>query len=1246
MNCLLPGEVLSLQESGSSRRSFEAAVLFLDISGFTPLTESLMRGEKGGAELLADIVNEFFCPVIAAVYRRGGYVSGFAGDAFTAVFPASCAPADAARRAFASAAAIREVFVGARAATPEGDFPLAVKQGLALGLVECGVAGDAALGDARRAFFHRGPAIDSSAAAEHRCEKGSLVLDSAIAGELGLRGRPLAAGFFAAETGDLAVLPPPALDPAFPSYAAELAFPFFPRELVVSAVPGEFRQLACLFLSFRDIAPDELDGFVGGLLREVDARGGYFNRLDFGDKGGNALIFFGAPAAHENDLERALDCALSLGAEHGNRLRFGITRGPLYFGRVGIPERCEVTALGEAVNLAARLMLKADWGEALASEPVARHGAFAFESLGKLELKGFALPPEVYRLLRRRDKREAFFSGKMVGRDGELRALLDWASPIMGPSPGSDSFGRVALLYGEAGMGKSRLCFELRSTLKGRALWLTGHTDSILRPAFSPFAYLLRGYFGQEAEASAEENRDRFETRFASLERSSLPPATLAELGRTRSFLGALLGLRWPSSLYEQLSDAKLRYENTLSALVSFLLALSHDGPLVIELEDVHWLDDASRELLVRLTRQRGSGSMLLLMTSRFADDGSRPPLALGSDWPALDLELRALSAEDLRSLSSALLRGEADRSLASFVEGRSLGVPFFAEQILAYLQESGAMALDSASGLWRLGGGDAAVPDSLSTILVARLDRLGERVKRVVQTAAVLGREFDARLLPLMLGEACGSETDAAEAGLIWSSVSGTRYLFRHALLRDAAYDMQLRSRLTALHLSALKACEDLYSDDLPAHADELAFHADYSGDEEKKRRYFSLAGDLAQAGYRSSAALEYYGRLEPLLAEGKERLELYLKRGAAYELLGQRKEAETAFRAALDLSGADAADRARCARSLGKMLVNLRGDLPAALVWLTQARDAFIALGDIRELALTRIDLGGCLLYVDSYDESQRELSAACEDARSLGEWFIYAQALGNMANSFFRRGEYEEALRMHRESVAILREHGDKRRLAFALINLGTTIFQKGELEAAREHFEQSLGFMREIGDRRIIAILLNNLGVIAINRGDRGAARSLYDESLGLWREMGNRQGVEVALFNLGFVAVEEGDFSGGRGLHAESLAIAEELSDKFYIAYGLAGLAAAELGLGSAERAARLASAAKACLSSIKAEMEPFIRARYERTVSSISASLGEARFEAEWASGAAMPIGEAVRYALGPSSPCTADAPA
>ncbi len=516
---LTPPLVLAEYAAGRLAGEFDAVCLFVDTAGFTPLTTALMQHGAEGAEILAQVLADLFTPLIDIVAQQGGFVAGFAGDAFKAIFPGLTS--DSHQRAVTAAWQIRQHLAAQPTqSTRFGDFGFAVKVTVGNGAVTWriwqGEQGNAPLAQQAGAFFG-GAAVEAAMAADPHAKAGEVVLTAAVAAQLPPNVATLAAvdDHFRLLAWPLAVLqeqpaaplPPAVADTPHDPTTVEFASHFFPADLLTRQTQGEFRQVVTCFVNLQRLPGAEAaNTFAADLFRLLTEYGGYLCRIgQSGDKdrgGGTLLLFWGAPTSYEHDVSRALHFLLALQRAAPAPLRAGVTTNLAYAGFVGSPRAEEYTCYSAHVNLAARQMVMAGWGEIWLDAETTRLAGAEFEiaSHGDFRFKGFAETRAVHRLLRPRDLGpENFYQGALVGRQAELAQLQAGLAPLF-----EGNFAGLITVSGEAGLGKSRLVHELQNWTRLSApdwQWFLCQTDEVLRQPLNPFRYWLRSYFNQSTNA-------------------------------------------------------------------------------------------------------------------------------------------------------------------------------------------------------------------------------------------------------------------------------------------------------------------------------------------------------------------------------------------------------------------------------------------------------------------------------------------------------------------------------------------------------------------------------------------------------------------------------------------------------------------------------------------------------------------------------------------------------------------------
>ena len=676
---LIPDFILAQFAAGRSRGEFEGAALFVDISGFSKMTDELMRSGQHGAEVLAEIMRDIFEPLLRLSVGHGAFIANLAGDACTAIFRGE----GYLLHALAAAVEIQEAVSDIGEVTNEyGRWPVSVKIGLAAETVSWGII--SAEDESRSAYYIGGPAILQCGEAEHQASAGDLVIN-AVAFESALdRVTVEPAGTFYRVLDVTSDLPAPA-EAVVPELDPDQMCQFFPRVLVTEEQPDEFRHIVAMFIQLPTVRTErQLEIFMDSVFKLQERFGGVLNRLDFGDKGTHLLLFWGAPTAFEDDLDRTLHFILDLQNETSIPIRAGLTYRIAHAGYIGSILREEYTCYGRGVNLAARLMQHVPRGEIWIDAEIARRveERYDIESEGLQEFKGFADPQEVFTLFEAVEDSQPGTQAYFVGRQAELDQIENFLKPLE-----DGKFGHALLLVGEAGIGKSRLIAELRLNIRFVHAWAFCQCDQLVQESFNPFRYLLRLYFEQSSNQSVGRNKRSFSRRLDGLIMATQDPELADELDRTRSFLGALIDLQWPDSLYEQL-EAAGRYENTVTSLITLLLAESMQSPVILHLEDAQWLDSDSAAVLSQLflrleAHLERQYPIALIATARPAEN-----LSVGPGIDAEAMSLGRLEADSHKELAQAVLRQPVSSRLLELVEARAEGNPFYVEQILRYLRE------------------------------------------------------------------------------------------------------------------------------------------------------------------------------------------------------------------------------------------------------------------------------------------------------------------------------------------------------------------------------------------------------------------------------------------------------------------------------------------------------------------------------------------------------------------------------
>jgi len=1144
--------------------------MFIDLSGFTHLTQTLMKRGNEGAEQLSSILNDIFGPMVRLVYRRGGFIPYYAGDAFTAIFEEGDIDIEE----------FLEIAKRLRARTNGEEiefhgFKIRTKIGLAFGDIEWGI-----VGGENKTFYFRGEAINGSADAQKDAEQQQIIMDAALAKminnekvELFPTAEP---NFFLWENPD-----------DFPNLAVpqeKVNFKtdkktfqrFLPKEVMKYDGQGEFRNVISVFISFKGVENHQaLDAFTSVVLEQLNNFSGYFKEVDFGDKGGVMVGFFGAPVSFENNKERALEFVTALQENTADlvkntnlRFRVGITSGTAYTGIIGSEERCQYAAVGTTVNLSARLMSYANWGEVSVDEELQRSRFFRFQDKGAISYKGFEKPISTYLLQGRSATVQPAYSTEMIGREEEILSLTKLARDVF-----SQRQAQATYVFGEAGIGKSRLTFELRERLQKQRniLWMNCPADQILKKPFNPFITFFKNYFSQSTENSRERNANLFNTAFDRLAKDTNriegkhATPIQRDLQRTRSVLKALLGLPAENDFWEKL-DAQGRYRNIFRTFSNFFIAEAHIAPLVIELEDGHWYDDSSKRFLSEFIRQIGGLPIFILISSRYSDDGTKPWVIPNEEFEnqnisVSEFDLNIFSPKAIRSFAEKQLGGKVSEASLALLQRTTNGNPFYLEQILEYFVESNL--LSQKDGVWNIKDENIKISSSINAVLTARIDRLSRLVKETVKAAAVIGREFEVPVLQevLLLNEAFqernGNATrvlkeqiESAEKGQIWRAMNELRYIFKHSLLREAVYDMQLRARLRELHKHIAEAIEKVYQDNIEERYVDLAFHYEQAEMTDKMRFYFAEAASYSRRNFQNEQALLYYDKLLGILDQGdakEAKIRALLSKGSVLELVGQWENCHAIYLEALNLTEEVNDDllKGRTQDSLGHLLM-LKGDYDTAALHLKRAAVYLEKIDDVRGLSKIYGNLGNLNFRQGEYEAAKSFFKRSIELSRLHEHTSVQSQIVANLGLTYMNQGDYDEGIRWQRDQLEICQENGDKQGMATLYTNMGIVLLEKGDYEPALDCFENGLSLCEELGNKQLTSIAIGCMGSVYERKGDFERAMELFREDLKITEELGDKQGISIALGLIGDLLNLQGKFAEAKEFMEKNLALCTEL----------------------------------------------------------------------------------------------------
>lgn len=807
------------------------------------------------------------------------------------------------------------------------------------------------------------------------------------------------------------------------------------------------------------------------LIHEVHRYEGTVNELT----GDGLVAFFGAPLAVEQAPQRAVRAGLALHEavapvsarverERGVRvqLRVGINTGPVIVGTVGNNLRMDYKAVGHTVILAARMEQTAAPGAVQLTEHTYKlvAGYFTCDDLGLVSVKGVAEKVRAYRVTVARSgqvridvARERGFT-RLVGREHELALLRQCFELARGGR------GQAVSIIGDAGLGKSRLLYECRQALASHdCAWRDGRCHPYgAALAYGPIIDLLKQQFQIDTSDRDEDIRDKIQQGLTSLSTA---------LAAAAPYVGHLLGVDTAESLPAGLTPEAIK-QRTFEALRGFVSESASSRPLVLVVEDLHWVDPTTAEFLTFLLEHIAGARVLLLCTYRpeFVCTWSR------KSYHRV-LTLTPLAPPDGSQMLTALLgTPHIQDDLVRFVLDKAEGVPFFIEELVTALRETGAIALQDDQ--WRLTARapTVPVPDTVEEVLMARIDRLPEGAKSVLQIGAVMGREWSEALLREVAGLAEPDLTAhlaaLTDAELLYARgiPPQTTYVFKHAFTQDAAYRSLLTARRQELHHRVAVTLEALFPDRLEEHYGSLAHH------------YLEAAqGDaLAQAVVYAVRAGQRHMAL-PAYAEAARFYHL------ALEALARQEAVDEAQRCTLLLALGEAQRKA--------------GEHIQALETLQHAAASARQVGSVTDLARAALEFEQTTWAGHLPTESAVHLLQ--EVLRMLGEEdsVLRARVLGSLARALLFTGALDQATPYAQQAVEVGRQVGDPSVLAFNLLVICFFPGRPEETEERQTYAAEVLLLAQKANDEELVFFAHGWRWMLLFELGDIQGADTAID-----------------------------------------------------------------------------------------------------------------------------------------------------
>lgn len=1111
-------------------KMMDGTLAFVDLSGFTAMSEKLAKLGKLGAEETTQVLNSTFSDLLSVAYAQGGSLLKFGGDALLLFFDGEEHPARGAASALAMRRRLRDL---GQLRTSAGSIRLKMSTGVHSGAFLFALAGTS-----HRELFVLGPGVTQTVKMETEAEAGEVLVSKDTASRIhGIETTPKGDGLLLSRIRKMPVAPqaPTKLARTDVSHFLSTAIR---SHLLQGASDPEHRPVSVGFLNFTGIdglleksgeqaVENALQELMANVLREIDDLQLTFLGTDVSADGGKIILTAGAPVVGEDDEERMLTgvtriCSKSLPL----KVRFGVHRGHVFAGDVGPPYRRTYTVIGDAVNTAARVMAHAEFGTVLATRDVLKQTASRIKSTpaAAFHVKGKRLPIEaevVEDVIATPIQADAPLP--LMGRDAELKRLLQ-AVEAAGRGEGA-----VMEIVGEPGLGKSRLLQELWKTCSCMRISAVCKQYESMTPHFTT-NNLLREAFSILHDASPEDVEEELRRRLTAIN---------PDLEGWLPLVALPLGLTLPST--EEVDRLAPEFaQGRMHQLIEDLLRRWLPRPTVLVVDDAQWIDAASRQTLLHLLDAVPDHGWMICLATR--PEGSFRAAGYG--------QVEEIRLEPLTQREAADLALEADASLlpgqADEVATRSGGNPLFVRELAVTLGASGEME---------------NLPETVESLIASRIDVLARSDRTLLRVMSVLGQDFEIGLLEDMLSAATDlfpNPPDLNAKGT-WRrlssflSVKEGRVHFHQALFQQAAYEGLAYSRRKTLHERVGVGLERRLGDS-ESQAEILSLHFDRAGNYAGSWLYSRTAARSAEKKFAHLSAATFYKRaLEASRRIGiivpEDVADAWAGLGLALQQTGAFSDAANAFRKARMLHPANDPLKVRMMRREGAALdrlgfhtralrifnraLRLADELPP-----TAERDAESARLALHVALIHR--RRGRLQEAERIAQSAAEVAQARKDAVAAGSAFnVLNMIKSDLQESKLARSFGEKALEWFERA-------DDLGQAATVLNNLGTDAYMAGEWDKAASLYRKSRESLEKVGNLLGAAAVASNLAEILSDQGRLDEAYSEFRQVLKTFKAARFPERTAAVISNLGRTAARAGNFEEGERLLREALSEFERL----------------------------------------------------------------------------------------------------
>lgn len=1064
------------------RGTFSAFVVSGDIANFTPRVEALMKQGKSGAETIGNLLNDTFGRITDMVYANGGFITNFAGDAFTAIFETDNTRNEA-LRIINMCRDIDMIFCEDSVQQTAKD--ISIRMGMSYGNVRFQLLKGPFL-----SYYFRGKGIENAVKLQQKAEPGYPLFDKSVSKTLHKNEYRGDAPFTASETIEHISIKKKSI-----SKTANINRQFYPEILDQLVVKGEFRRVLPVFINFpADLPVKDIEDITGNIIRLSNDMKGYFNKIDFGDKGGVILVIFGAPYTSENMVDNALQFALSVcrELEHYN-IRVGIDYGVSYAGFLGSRIWSEYTVLGDVVNTASRLSTEA-CGRLNISERLKGHSSdFSFKQCGSLKLKGKSEPICIFEAIPQSKALDYDFISPFVGREKELKQIKTAIEKSGSEKPLN------IIIHGESGVGKTRLVMEAVTRSALDVLHTAG--DPIVKESMHPVKQLFAGIMA----FNIHDNDNKKTDAISSYIRSHFKDNADTYIPLMLSFY-SIQKARDESNL-----SAKEKLEATIFILKQILINQCSEKTAIM-IDDAMWLDEDSIDFLKYLLRDPSLSFLKIFTLFREENEITAKLKALPAE--KTDMSITSFTYDGVRDFTRTFFKREVSDDLIEKLWEKSEGNPLFLEQITLHLVDNDVINISDNRIVLKDDNYD--MPANIDRLIVSRLDNLSGMTRDGIQKASVIGKEFEIQLLEYLVGNKKIKDIiNEGERNKIITVLAKQLGIFRHTLLYEIAYKMQFEGSLKKLHKKIADLYETIYADNIYPYYETLYYHYEKAGVRKKAVDYLMKSIDKEIRAYSNESALSFILKLLEYKIPQADICTAHIKAGTILSQLSRYDEAVQHFGQALESAKRHQHLKADAYKGIGKVMWSM-GKYSEALSNFKKSFLIYRQLKDKRGMSEVYEQTGLVYYNKGDYKESVEQFNRALDKADNKE---LENSILSNLGLVLFRQGEFSKAMKYYKKALKDAERTENLNNQGILHLRIGLVNWETEKMDEALKHYNTALEINRKIGNLRMEAIVLGNIGNIYDNMKESETALKYYFDALKIDREINNLDNETIILGNI-------------------------------------------------------------------------------------------------------------------------------